>query len=82
MLSGIRLPYSRDEFLEHFLVQFEEGRIVIIAWYEDVPDGNDSVSWANLAMGGESRKESNELLARIKHITINGRGLGAPNHKL
>lgn len=32
MLSGIRLPYSRDEFLEHFRVQFEDGRIVIIAW--------------------------------------------------
>ena len=49
MLSGIRLPYSRDKFLEHFRVQFEEGRIVIIAWSEEVPVG---VSWANLAMGG------------------------------
>ena len=25
MLSGIRFPYSRDEFLEHFRVQFEKG---------------------------------------------------------
>lgn len=63
-------------------MQFEEGRIVIIAWYEEAPDGNDSVSWANLAMGGESRKELNELFARIKNITVDGRGLGAQNHKL
>lgn len=32
--------------------------------------------------GEKSRKELNELLARIKHITIDGRGLGAPNHRL
>ena len=62
-------------------MQFEEGRIVIVAWYEEAPDGNDGVSWANLAMGGETRKELYELLARIKNATIDGRSPNARNHK-
>ena len=82
MLSGIRLAYSRDKFFEHFSVPFKEGRIVIVAWYEEVPDGNNGISWANLAMGGETRKELNELLARIKDVTIDGRGPDAQNYKL
>lgn len=82
MLSGIRLPYSRDSFFEIFRVQFEEGRIVIVAWYEEIPDGNDGVSWANLAMGGETRKELYELLAKIRDATIGGHGSNAQNHKL
>lgn len=82
MLSGVRLPCSRETFLETFRVQFEEGRIVIVAWYEEVPDGNDGVSWANLAMGGETRKELYELLARIKEATVDGHGSTAQKHKL
>ena len=44
MLSGIRLSYSRDKFLEHFRVHFQKGRIVIVAWYEEVPDGTDGIN--------------------------------------
>ena len=82
MLSGIRLPYSREGFLEAFKMQFEEGRIVIVAWYEEIPDGDNGISWANLAMGGETRKELNEILSRIKRATIDGRTLNAGGHKL
>lgn len=82
MLSGIRLPYSREKFREVLSVPFEEGRIVIVAWYEEVPDGNDGVSWANLAMGGETKKELYELLAKIKDATIDGHGVKAQAHKL
>lgn len=82
MLSGIKLPYSRERFLEVFSAQFEEGRIVIVAWYEEVPDGNDDVSWANLALGGETRKELYKLLAKIKNATIDGHGSNSQIHKL
>ena len=82
MLSGIRLPYSRETFREVFSVQLQEGRIVIVAWYEEVPDGNDGVSWANLAMGGETKKELYELLAKIEEAAIDGHGLKAQIHKL
>ena len=60
-------------------MQFEEGRIVIVAWQEPVSNGNDGVSWANLALGGETRKELYELSARMKAATLHGE---APTYEL
>jgi hypothetical protein len=57
---------GRVEFLERWRAEFEEGRMVILSWYEDREEGG---SIADVVVGGEDEVRLKELMGRVRAST-------------
>lgn len=57
---------GRGEFLERWRGEFEEGRMVILSWYEDREEGG---SIADVVVGGEDEGRLKELMGRVRAST-------------
>jgi hypothetical protein len=67
---SIVLRGTRDEFINKWRRQFEEGRMVILSWYED-PTGNDGggESIADVVVGGEDEGRLKEVVRAVREST-------------
>jgi hypothetical protein len=52
--------------LERWRAEFEEGRMVILSWYEDREEGG---SIADVVVGGEDEARLKELMGRVRAST-------------
>lgn len=60
---SVNLKMGRKEFISKLSSQFEEGRVIIVAWYNDV---KSQVSFANIIVGAEDRERLEEEIKRVK----------------
>lgn len=60
---SVRLKMGRKEFMERLSKKFEEGRVVITSWYEDVASG---VSFASIVVGAEDAKRLGKEVETVK----------------
>ncbi|TXC04513.1 hypothetical protein FocTR4_00001749 [Fusarium oxysporum f. sp. cubense] len=56
----------RDEFLDMFKAEFQDGRMCVISWYEDQEKGS---SLAELVIGGEDDDRLKELMDRVNEMS-------------
>ena len=61
------LKMGRKEFIERLSKDFEEGRVVIASWYEDVASG---VSFANVVVGAEDAKRLEQEIETVKQYAM------------
>ncbi|SCO80186.1 uncharacterized protein FRV6_04399 [Fusarium oxysporum] len=57
---------QRDEFLDMFKAEFQDGRMCVISWYEDQEKGS---SLAELVIGGEDDDRLKELMDRVNEMS-------------
>lgn len=62
LLSAIRTKKTKEEFMAKLEKEFMEGRLIMIAWYEDTPN---EVSWTSLIVAGETKEEVRKLVERL-----------------
>ncbi|KAL8706969.1 MAG: hypothetical protein Q9201_000017 [Fulgogasparrea decipioides] len=62
---AVSVEMTRDAFIRAFARQFREGRIVIVAWYEDRASG---VSYGKLVIGARDKEALEEEVARVKKV--------------
>ncbi|KAF3927777.1 hypothetical protein ABW20_dc0100267 [Dactylellina cionopaga] len=60
------LGVLRKDFYHLFKQQLEDGRIVIVGWYED-----DHMAWAELVIAGETQKEMKALKEKVEENCLN-----------
>lgn len=58
---------GRNGFIERWKKEFEEGKMLILSWYEDVEGGGESV--ADVVMGAEDDARLAELMGRVREGT-------------
>jgi hypothetical protein len=63
---SIGVKGGRKEFLKKWRGPFEEGRMLILSWYED-PDHGESI--ADVVVGGEDEARLTELMRAVKENT-------------
>ncbi|KAL2020558.1 hypothetical protein VTK56DRAFT_8146 [Thermocarpiscus australiensis] len=63
---SITFKGTRAEFVERWKAQFEEGRMLILSWYED-PGAGESI--ADVVVGGEDEKRLQEVMKSVKDAT-------------
>ncbi|KAK3311554.1 uncharacterized protein B0T15DRAFT_387943 [Chaetomium strumarium] len=70
---SIVLRGGREEFVNKWRRQFEEGRMVIMSWYEDgtasSSNGGDPESIADVVVGGEDEARLKELVQAVREST-------------
>lgn len=65
---SIAVKGGRREFVEKWRAEFEEGRMLILSWYED-PDLEKGGSVADVVVGGEDEDRLQELMRRVREST-------------
>lgn len=60
---SVTLKMRREEFTERLAKRFEEGRVVIVSWYEDIASG---VSFANVVVGAEDAERLETEIETVK----------------
>ena len=60
---SVTVKMTRESFIDKLARQFQEGRVVIVSWYEDIKSG---VSLANLVIGGKDRDDLEENIKIVK----------------
>ncbi|KAK4040381.1 hypothetical protein C8A01DRAFT_15727 [Parachaetomium inaequale] len=63
---SIGVQGGRREFIEKWRGEFEEGRMLILSWYEDPREGG---SIADVVVGGEDEGRLKELMGRVREST-------------
>ncbi|KAL2136548.1 hypothetical protein VTI74DRAFT_3093 [Chaetomium olivicolor] len=63
---SITVKGGRREFVEKWRGPFEEGRMLILSWYEDRATGE---SIADVVVGGEDEERLMELMTRVREST-------------
>ena len=56
---------TRESFIQNYEDQFQEGKIVIVSWYEDIDSG---VSYGNIVIGAQDKQGLEEEVAKIKEL--------------
>ena len=54
---SVMVKMTRENFIENLSPQFQEGRVVIVSWYEDIKSG---ISLANLVIGGKGVRRTDQ----------------------
>ena len=62
---SVTLKMGRKEFVERLAEGFEEGRVVIVSWYEDGTSGH---SYANVVVGAEDTRRLEREIERVKQF--------------
>ncbi|KAK3396218.1 hypothetical protein B0T20DRAFT_417085 [Sordaria brevicollis] len=60
---------SRKEFMETWREEFESGRMLIMAWYEDNADQEGVKSIGDVVVGGKDEKNLQDLMKRVRETT-------------
>ena len=66
-LTNITVTMTRQAFIQMFLNEFQEGRVVIVSWYEDVEKGRSS---GTVVLGGRDKGELEALVGRITEAVV------------
>lgn len=64
-ILGLRLNFTRRQFIEHFGDEFRAGRVIIVAWYHD---RTSFISWANIVVGAEDEAAIDTLIQRVESL--------------
>ncbi|KAA6415437.1 MAG: hypothetical protein FRX48_00152 [Lasallia pustulata] len=62
---SVTMKMKREEFVERLAEDLEEGRVVVISWYED---GASGLSYANVVVGAEDTKRLEREIERVKQF--------------
>ena len=63
---SITVKETRDDFIQQWAKEFEEGRMCILSWYEDKANG---ASIADVAVGAEDEERLQEEMKRVREGT-------------
>ena len=64
---SVNIKMGRKQFIEKLSSRYEERRIVIVSWYEDVESG---VSFANLVIGAEDKERLEKEIDAVKQYAV------------
>ena len=64
---SVNIKMNRKQFIEKLAKRYQERRIVIASWYEDVESG---VSFANLIIGAEDKERLEKEIEAVKQYAI------------
>ncbi|KAF8851058.1 hypothetical protein BDZ45DRAFT_602008 [Acephala macrosclerotiorum] len=62
LLSSVKVKATKETFLGKLSEEFDEGRLIMLAWYEDL---NHKVNWTSLIISGKTKEAVNNLIQRI-----------------
>lgn len=65
MSFSVTVKMTRESFIDRFRSQFQDGRIVIVSWFEDV---ESVVSYGNLVIGGEDKTRLEKEIEKVKEV--------------
>ena len=62
---SINVKMARESFIKNFEGQFQEGKIVIVSWFEDIDSG---VSYGNVVIGAQDKQGLEKEVVRVKEL--------------
>lgn len=62
---SVTVKMDRESFIKNFEGQFQEGKIVIVSWYEDV---DPLISYGNVVIGAQDKQELEKQVVKIKEF--------------
>ena len=62
---SVTVKMNRESFIESFERQFQEGRIVIVSWYEDT---DPAISYGNVVIGARDKQELEKQVKKVKEL--------------
>lgn len=62
---SVTVKMTRESFINCFDREFQDGKIVIVSWFEDVESG---VSYGKLVIGGEDKERLEKRVANVKEV--------------
>ncbi len=62
---SVNVKMTRESFIKNFEGQFQEGKIVIVSWYEDKDSG---VSYGNVVIGAEDQQSLEKQVVEVKEL--------------
>jgi len=62
---ALEVNLARDPFITKFKDYFQEGKMVIVSWYEDTESG---VSSGNVVIGARNKLELEKQVAMVKEL--------------
>lgn len=60
---SVNVKMGREHFIKIFECQFQEGKIVIVSWYEDIDSGE---SYGKVVIGAQDQQELEKQVAKVK----------------
>lgn len=67
LLSTVRVDMAKQSFLERFAKEFDDGRLIMIACYEDL---EAKVNWTSLVIGGTTKENVNSLIKQVEERSV------------
>ena len=64
---SVNVKMGREPFIKTFEKQFQEGKIVIVSWYEDM---DSAESYGNVVIGAQDQQELEKQVAKVKEIAL------------
>ena len=62
---SVNVKMARESFIQNFEGQFQEGKIVIVSWYEDTDSG---VSYGNVVIGAQDKQGLEKEVTKVKEL--------------
>ena len=62
---SVTVKMNRESFVKKFEAQFQEGKIVIVSWYED---RDPAISYGNVVIGAQDKQELEKQVVKVKEI--------------
>ena len=62
---SVTVKMNRESFIKDFEVQFQEGKIVIVSWYEDI---DPAISYGNVVIGAQDKQELEKQVMKVKEL--------------
>ena len=62
---SVNVKMNRESCIKNFKGQFQESKIVIVSWYENI---DPAISYGNVVIGAQDKQESEEQVVKIKEL--------------
>lgn len=62
---SVTVKMARESFIKSFESQFQQGKIVIVSWYEDTDSG---VSYGNVVIGAQDKESLENEVVKVKEL--------------
>ena len=60
---SVTVKMNRESFIKNFEEQFQEGKIVIVSWYEDI---DPAISYGNVVIGAQDKQKLEKQVMKVK----------------
>ena len=62
---SVTVKMDRESFIKKFEAQFQEGKIVIVSWYEDI---DPAISYGNVVIGAQDKRDLEKQVVKVKEL--------------